>query len=184
MMARRIDPEPISIYMAIMATFAASVAAVNYVKTHHRPLPSKVRSELVSLLAELEDHTKHLRMDLSIIEDIFRDATFQRGPAIALGNGAQLTENEFSRYEDVSDHVFSALRKVHKLSLKIERKATSLDGLEMAQTTNALGETYTKLDQLLQSRELILQRGWKELRSIARGLEQVIDELRSQLGAR
>jgi hypothetical protein len=54
----------------------------------------------------------------------------------------------------------------------------------MAPTTNALGETYTKLDRLLQSRELILQRGWKELRSIARGLEQVIDELRSQLDAR
>jgi hypothetical protein len=52
----------------------------------------------------------------------------------------------------------------------------------MAKTTNVLGETYTKLERLFQSRELILEKAWEELRSIAEGLEQVIYELRNQLG--
>ncbi len=181
-MTRRIDPEPITIFMAIMATFSASVAAVNYVKTHHRPLPTKVRAELMSLLAELDDHTKHLRVDLSIIENIFRNASFQREQTIRLGNSGHLTENDFSRYEKVSDNVFRTLRTVHKIALKMERKATRLEGFEMATTTNALGETYTKLDRLLESRNLTLTKAWEELRSIAQGLEQVIDELRNQLG--
>jgi hypothetical protein len=78
--------------------------------------------------------------------------------------------------------VFRTLRTIHKISLEIERKATRLEELEMAKTTNVLGETYTKLERLFQSRELILEKAWEELRSIAEGLEQVIYELRNQLG--
>jgi hypothetical protein len=33
-MGRHIDPEPITIYLAIVATYSASVATVNYLKTH------------------------------------------------------------------------------------------------------------------------------------------------------
>lgn len=40
---RKIDPEPISIYMALMATLAASVASLNYIKSHRKPLPSRTR---------------------------------------------------------------------------------------------------------------------------------------------
>jgi hypothetical protein len=102
-MTRRIDPEPIAIFMAIMAAFSASVAAVNYVKTHHRPLPTKVRAELIWLLTDLDDHTKDLRADLSKIEDIFRNASFQLERTIRFGNSVHLTENDFFRYQRVSD---------------------------------------------------------------------------------
>lgn len=180
-MTRRIDPEPITIFTAFMAAFSALVSALNYVKTHYRPLPTKVRANLMSLLADLDDHTKHLRADLSIIEDIFRNASFQHERTLRLGNSAHLTENDFYRYEKASDNVFRTLRTVHNISLKIERMATRFDGLEMATTTNTLGEIYTKLDQLLQYRELTLQKAWEDLRSIAQGLEQVIYELRNQL---
>lgn len=182
-MTRRIDPEPIAIFTAFLAAFSASVAAVNYVKTHYSPLPSKVRADLISLLTDLDDHTKHLSADLSIIEDIFRSAGFQHERTLRLGNGAQLTENNFSRYERAADNLFRTLRRVHNISLKIERKATSFEGPEMATTTNALGEIYTKLDQLLQARELTLEKAWEDLRSIAQGLERVIFDLRDQLNA-
>ena len=65
----------------------------------------------------------------------------------------------------------------------MERETTKLSTLGMAPTTNVLGETYTKLDHLLESRNLTHEKAWGELRSIADGLERAIKELRKQLGA-
>ena len=87
-MERRLDPEPITIYMAIAGTCAATAATVNLIKTHYKPLPSEVRNRLVELLTNLEDHIKRLVADLSIIEDIFRQAKFPKVKTIRLGNGA------------------------------------------------------------------------------------------------
>ena len=180
-MSRRIDPEPVTIYLAIVATFTASVAAVNYIKTHHKPLPSTVRANVSQSLAELEDHTKHLRADLSIIQDIFSKAKFPNGRTIRLGNGAYLTAAEFSRYMGTSDAVLRRLRDVHKLALKMEREATRLTALQAGPITNILGETYESLDDLMNNRNLTVDNAWEKLRAIADGLEHAIRELRRQL---
>jgi len=42
---KRVDSEPITIYVAIAATYAASVATANYIKTHYGALPTRVRAD-------------------------------------------------------------------------------------------------------------------------------------------
>jgi hypothetical protein len=182
MNVRRIDPEPITIYLAIVATFTASVAAANYIKTHYKPLPSAVRAGVSKSLAELEDHVKHLRADLSILKDIFAKAMFPNGRGIRLGNGAYLTADEFSRYMKTSDSVIRRLGDVNKLTLKMEREATKLPNPQDLGITNVLGSAYEELDSLLNSRDLSIDSAWERLRSIADNLETAIDELRKQLG--
>ena len=44
-MTKRVDSEPITIYVAIAATYAASVATANYIKTHYGALPTRVRAD-------------------------------------------------------------------------------------------------------------------------------------------
>ncbi|ARO86658.1 hypothetical protein EBAPG3_002065 [Nitrosospira lacus] len=180
-MTRRIDPEPVVIFMAFMGTIGAMVGAVNYVKTHYKPLPSQVREKLVRSLRELDDHIKHLRADLANIEEIFLNARFPRDRTIRLGNGAYLTPIEFARYEKVSDKIFCRIREVQKLSLKIEREATKLDALNMAPTTNVLGQVYERQTKLMEARNLTLEEAWGELHGIAQGLECAIEELEKQL---
>ena len=181
---KRIDPDPFTIYAAIVATYAAGVATVNFVITRYPPLPAEARARLLSSLKELDDHAKSLRADLRTIEDIFRNAKFAKGRTIRLDNGAELTRIDFSRYEKVADNVLVRLRKVYKLSLKVERQATKLDALEMAPTTNIIGDTYARLDKLLQTKNLSMEKAWQELHAIADGLDLAIDELRKQLGAK
>lgn len=182
-MSRRIDPEPITIYLAIVATFTASVAAVNYIKTHQKPLPSQMRESVSHALTELEDHTKHLRADLSIIQDIFSKASFPNGRTIRLGNGALLTAAEFSRYMGTSDAVLRRLRDVHKVAMKMEREVSRLTYVQAGQVTNLLGDTYGRLNDLINSRDLSVDHAWEQLRAVADGLEQAIRELRKQLEA-
>jgi hypothetical protein len=180
-MARRIDPDPITIYMAIVATYSASVATVNYLKTHYKQLPTKSRAKLVVSLAKLGEHTKGMREDAKTIRGIFQNAKFAAGRKIRLGNGAELTQRDFSRFEKTSDNVLRRLRKVHKLCLKMERETAKLGTLETGQITNVLGETYRRLQRLLESRDLSFEKAWAELDAIAEGLERAIADLRKQL---
>jgi hypothetical protein len=168
--------------MAIAATYAASVATANYIKTHYGALPTRVRAKLVASLTELGDHIKRLRADVRIIADIFRKAKFPKQRTIRLGNGAELTDSEFRRYQRTSDSVIRRLRAVHKLCLKMEREATKLEALDLDSTTNALGEAYTKLERLLESRNLTSEKAWADLDAIAEALEQAIKDLRRRLG--
>jgi uncharacterized coiled-coil protein SlyX len=182
MTIRRIDPEPITIYLAIVATFTASVAAANYVKTHCKPLPSSVRMRISKSLAELEDHVRRLRADLDILQDIFSKAKFPNGTGIRLGNGAYLSATEFDRYMKVSSSVIHRLSDVNKLTLKMEKETTRLDYLEDGPVTNILGQVYESLDSLLNSHDLSIDRAWEQLRYIADNFEKAIDDLREQIG--
>ncbi|MBT3015758.1 MAG: hypothetical protein KME63_08450 [Candidatus Thiodiazotropha sp. (ex Clathrolucina costata)] len=181
MTIRRIDPEPITIYLAIAATFTATVAAANYVKTHHRPLPTAIRRKLAGSLAELEDHVVRLRADLDILEDIFSKAEFPNGTGIRLGNGAYLTPEDFNRYMKVSSGVIRRLSEVNKLTLKMEKDASRLDYLEEGPVTNMLGQAQERLDELLNSRDLSIESAWEQLRYIADNLDSAIRELRNQI---
>lgn len=182
MTVRRIDPEPITIYLAIAATFSATVAAANYVKTHYKPLPSAVRVNVSRSLVELEDHVKRLRADLSILRDIFSKAEFQDGRGIRLGNGAYLTSAEFSRYMKVSKGVMRRLAEVNEVTLKMERETTRLSSPPQQGVTNVLGAAYEELERLLQSRNLSVDDAWEQMESIANSLEAAIRDIRKQLG--
>lgn len=181
MTIRRIDPEPITIYLAIAATFTATVAAANYVKTHHRPLPTAIRRKLAGSLAELEDHVVRLRADLDILQDIFSKAEFPNGTRIRLGNGAYLTPEDFNRYMKVSGGVIRRLSEVNKLTLKMEKDASRLDYIEEGTVTNMLGQAQERLDKLLSSTDLSIESAWEQLRYIADNLDNAIRDLRIQI---
>jgi hypothetical protein len=180
-MGRRLDPEPITIYLAAMATLSLGIAAANYAKTHFKPLPSQVRRTVISLLTEVEDHAKYLQTDLRVLQDIFAKAHFSGGRTIRLGNGALLNAEEFSRYETVADKLLRRLRDLNKTCLKLERQAARLDSLELGGTAKRLGEAHERFEKLLASRDLSVDRAWAELRAIAQALEGAISDLRKQL---
>jgi hypothetical protein len=88
---RRIDPEPLSIFLAIVATVNGSIAVVNYVKTHRKPPRSRVRKKILDALAKLEDQTKYLRADPAVVRDIFGKAQTSGTRSIRLRPGVLLS---------------------------------------------------------------------------------------------
>lgn len=181
-MTRRIDPDPITIYMAATATVAAAVAITNFVKTHYPPLSTVVRAKLAASLEQLSGHTSEIKEDLAILENIFSNAEFTNGREIRLGNGAYLTPSDFTRYEKVSDSIICRLREVHKICLKIERASIGRTATPIPSATiNKLGKIYTQIQRLLETKNVSHDIAWKELRNIADGLEQSIEVLRTEL---
>ena len=180
---RRIDPEPVSIIAAILAAASLSVAAANYAKTHLKPAPSRIRSEIIGLLAKLEDEGRHLRADLATLKDIFSKAEYANSHAIRVRNGAYLTPADFLRYEAVSDDVYRRLRELNKIGLKLEKQVSRSAGLEARATTNYLGAAYEKLEGLLDAKRLAEVDAWSELDQLLELVQKAVAEIRQQLEA-
>jgi hypothetical protein len=178
---RRIDPEPISIYMALMATLAASVASMNYIKSHRKPLPSRTRRAVYDDVTQVEDHVRKIRTDLETIKQVFSRADYISGNTMQLGNGVYLPTAEFNRYERTAASVFRTLSALHRTSLKLERHAMSHDGLEMGPATNQLGEAYDLFESLRTTMNLTVERAWRDLDRLASLIEEACNSVREQL---
>ena len=178
---RKIDPEPITIFMAIMATYAASVASLNYVKSHHKPLPSKTRYRVISDVNKISSLLHEIRLDLSTVKRIFESGDFIQGRTIKLGNGAYLSYEDFTLYQRVSANVFRNLSKTHELCLKLELHALRHDGLDMSRPTNELGEAYELFEHLWQNKNLAVDEAWERLDQLANLIQASCDNIRSQL---
>jgi len=179
---RKIDPEPISIFMAIMATYAASVSSLNYIKSHERPLPSQTRRAVLEDVTRIEDLIRQVRNDLETIRLIFSKADFIAGRTIRLGNGAYLSYDEFKRYERTAASIFSTLSTLHRTCLKLELHARNYTGLEMFKPTNELGLAYELFEELRTTKDLSVDDAWTDLDRLAYFIESACTNVREQIG--
>ncbi len=181
MVDRRVDPEPITVYLAVLATISASIAAANYVRSHMRPPPTKTRGEILDALTALEDETRYLLADLGVLRDIFGNAKYPNGRTIRLGSGANLTFSDFDRYQRVVDSMYRRLRKLNSIGLALERLVARYGCLETGPSTNLLGEAYGVLERLLEERNLSVEKAWYRLGELTSMILHAVTRIREQL---
>lgn len=177
----RIDPEPITIFMAVMAGYGASVASINFIKTHLKPLPTKMRNRVLSNINKIDALIQEIKIDLDTIQRIFQKAGLHQNQTIRLGNGVYLSYDDFNLYMHVSNNIFSTLKNIHSLCLKLERNASGYDALEMNNVTNKLGTAYEIYEMLRTSRDLTIGRAWEGLDKLATLIQTSCDSIRDQL---
>lgn len=178
---RRIDPEPITIYLAVVATISASITAANYARTHLKPPPSKIRGAILEALTALEDETRYLLADLGVLRDIFRNARYPSGRTIRLRNGADLTAADFHRYQRVVDGMYRRLRTLNAVGLDLEQLVARYGDIDAGQSTNLLGEAYDTLERLLQERNLSIEKAWDKLEELTAMILRAVARIREQL---
>lgn len=183
MSERRIDPEPITIFLAVLSTVSATVASANYVRTHLKPEPSRVRGEIAELISRLEDEIRYLKIDVQILRNIFDQAEFPDGARMRFRNGAWLSLADFKRYEGVSENIYRRMKLVGNLGGKLEKQTSRYAGLETRVSTNYLGEAYSELDRLLDSRDLYVSEAWERVERLAALTERALSEVRRQIAA-
>tara|TARA_R110002072_G_scaffold184436_1_gene340981 strand:- start:718 stop:1287 length:570 start_codon:yes stop_codon:yes gene_type:complete len=180
----RKDPEPITILIAICGATGATVSVVNYWKTHHKPLPIKLRKRIKKLLDPLASELRYLKEDISALEGLFNDAPYQNGEStLQLGNGALLTAEDFDKYEFIADNVFNRLRRIHKLSMKVQKVAFDYPYIDHKEQTNMAGAAVENLDSLIHSRDYSVPQAWAKLKATVEIIEAQIDSLYSDLSS-
>lgn len=180
---RYVDPEPLSIYLAIVATMSGTIALVNLIESHWpQPLPTQARAQLLGGLAPLDDQCRHLRADAQILRDLFTNAQYPDGRFIPLRSGARLSPADFERYERVSDDVYRRLRELNRLCNRLEKRALRGGDLPIELDVNRLGELHARLDALVNARTLSTPEGWQQVEDLIQTVQQVIAALRRQFG--
>lgn len=178
---QRIDPEPITIFLAGMAVYSAAVASLNCAKSHHRPLPTTTRNRVLVDINKIDSLVYEVRQDLSTIRQIFENNGRYQEVAVRLGNGLFLSYDDFSLYQRVSANVFRTLGRAHSLCLKLEYDAAHHGGLEMHGPTNELGAAYEIFESLRTSRDLTVRDAWEGLDKLADHIQVACNRIRGQL---
>ena len=180
-MTCRRDPEPITILIAIAGVTGASFSALNYWRSHHRPLPHKVRRKLVRQLDVLSRDIRYLRADVEALEQLFQVAKFPHDRTLRLGNGAMLTFEQYRHYEKITDAVLSRLKKIHRTSLRVQGFAFEMPYVDKGHQANTTGEALERIEALIQSRDYSVDGAWRDLRAIVEDLESMINQLNTEL---
>lgn len=178
---RRIDPEPITIFLAGLAVYSAALSSLNYAKSHGKPLPSAVRSRILNDINKIDSLVYEIRQDLSTIRQLFERSDFPSERVVRLGNGAYLSYDDFNVYRSVTTGIFRNLGRAHRLCLKLESDARKYGGLDMKTPTNELGSAYEIFETLRLSRNLTVSDAWSGLDKLANLVQVACGRIRSQL---
>ncbi len=179
---QRLDPEPLAIIAVVVGSIGAGISAVSFWMTHLKRLPYRTRQKLLKELDDLSAEVKYLEADVQDIESLLSGAKFMDGPTLRLGNGAMLTAEQFRRYQRLAERVFTRIKKLHSLALKVQGLAFELPYTDKLTQNNATGSAIERAEHLLQSRDYSVHRAFEELRALARDLEVMIQQLNHDLG--
>ena len=80
------------------------------------------------------------------------------------------------------DNIFRRVRYVNKLTLQIEELSIDLSMVDRELSTKIIGDSLDQLGRLLTSGDVSVEKAWDTLRSATNDLENLIDDLRNQLG--
>ncbi len=182
-MERRIDPVTLALIAAIAGITGGTITTVRFLQEKlGTRFPIELYRKLGKLLTQLADEISYLRKDIDILESIFQGAQYVRGDrTVSLENGAFLSVSEFMRYERVSAAALSRLHRINKLTLKIERVASSAltDRAQFpAATASAALE---KVTRVLRDGDLKVDEAWRLVRSATDDLLEAISKIRHSL---
>ena len=178
---RRIDPEPFTIIAAVTGVVGAATGTIALWRDIKRPLPSRVRSKILRQIDSLDDELLHLDADLSVVEQLFARSEFPNGRYVRLGNGARMTPADFATYERLASYIFRRLDRVYCKVLALEKLTVTVPYMEEEKYTHHIGESGGRLQELLASRDLSIEKSWHILRDAILHIRELCREIREQL---
>lgn len=177
-----VDPEPITIYLAILATLSGVITVAKTVEDHlPKNLPTKTRAQLLEKLILVDNECRQLQIDVVALRDLFGKAQFPNGRFIKLMSGARLSGADFARYERTSDNVYARLRHLNQICNDVEKLLSRLDTDIGAASTNELGDAHDRLDALLKKHDLSVDEAWQRVEDLVGRVEGIVRNLRSRL---
>jgi hypothetical protein len=183
--SKKIDPLDIALLLiiaGITSGVGGAVATIDYIDRRRGQQYGRIYRELSDHLAQLDDELSYLGRDIDILERIFGGTTDKdRSRPVSFGSGVYLTVGDFMRYERTSDAAIGRIRRINKLTSKVERLASQLapQGVRapLKESSSAMG----KIERLVRLKDLSVGEAWQLARSAVDDLLAAIRSLRHQL---
>jgi hypothetical protein len=107
----------------------------------------------------------------------------RRGRVPFVSDPVFFSPRDFRRYEAVSDSIYRKLKDLNRLGLQVEKQMSRHPDVDHGAVPNYLGGAYSRLDKLIEARDLSVDEAWRELELLLELTERAICDVRRQLDA-
>jgi hypothetical protein len=172
-----VDPEPFSVLVGAVGIIGGLASTISAWKTMARGSPSETREKVLGLLGEASDWIRYLEADLAIIGRLLAEAEIPGDRKFRPEAEAFLHPHQFSRYERATDSLFERLRKLLKITNRLDALLPRLSDVEIRQAVSSIGDARGRLHRLLRDSERSVDGAVDDIVTVCQQLDALIRSL-------
>ena len=116
-----IDPEPFSALVSVAGIGGGVASVIATIKAYAQDSPVASRREVLDLVDKASDELRYLAADIKTVQNVLADANISGQRRFGPETTVFLQRSQFSRYEKATDRIFDRLRKLLKITNKLDR---------------------------------------------------------------
>ena len=179
---RLIDPEPFTIVVGVAGIIGGVASSVSLYKEFARPTPAGIHKKAASLLREARDHVRYVKLDIHILREIVREARMPADRRFRLGRRALLAPEQFERYGRTTDQLMGRLRKLLKLTHRLDRILPDLPQVDLEQATQTVVDVQQRIERILRDDHMNVDEAIEQLEGVASDVEAMITSVIKESG--
>jgi len=176
-----VDPEPFSVLVGVVGIFGGVASTLAAYKMFAPASPTKNREKALALLGRASDELRYLEADLAIIRALLAEAEITNDRRFRPESAAFLEPLQFWRYEKVTDSIFGRLRKLLKITNRLDTLLPRLSDVHIGKAVAYVANARGRLSRLLGDSDQSMERAIDDLIAVVRDLEALIQELQREL---
>ncbi len=128
--SQSIDPDPFSLAVGIAGIIGGLASAVELYQRLLRATPAKSHARAIRVLEETRDVLRYLELDVQVIKEAVTEAEISGNRTFRPGHRVFLRKQQFDRYDHAADQILGRLRRVLKITHKIDRLLPQMPHLD------------------------------------------------------
>lgn len=179
--AHQIDPEPFSVLVAVVGIVGGVASVMGTFKAYAKDSPVASRRKILDLVDSASDELRYLAADINTVQEILADAEIPGERKFRPETTAFLRRAQFSRYAEATDSMFGRLRKLLKITNKLDPLLPRLPDNSVREGARVIDDTRSRLNRLLRDRDISIDEALNDLSSVIREVSELTKSLRSDL---
>jgi hypothetical protein len=175
------DPEPFTVLVGVAGIVGGVASVVATVKIFVRDSPVRARRAALLQVNQAHDELRYLAADLATVQEVLKDAEIPGNRSFRPGTVAFLTHSQFARYERATDQMYGRLRKLLKVTNRLDRLLPRLPDVTVSEAAKQIDDARAMLSRLLRDPDMSMDQALKDLASVIQQVSTLVDGLRADL---
>src|ERR1051326_8160508 len=171
----KIDPEPFSIIIGIAGIVGGVASTMAIVEKVSKKSPVKMQRRLKKHTDEVADLIRHVETDVTILTRILGDAEISHESRFSPRMAVFLNKDQFKRYEKTTDELMQLLRKLLKLTNRIDKDIPRLAHGDFDSIIKKIVNIQQRLERVVRDRERTINEVMKDLSTAISDTKGLID---------
>jgi len=176
-----IDPEPFTVIVGVAGIVGGVASVIATFKLMVKKSPVAIRQAALELLNQAADVLRYVSADLETIREVLSDADISDNRRFRLETVAFLERAQFVRYGRTTDHMYGRLRKLLKLTNKLDPLLPRLPDVSVGRAARRIGDVRGRLNRVFRDPDISIEDALNDISSVIRQVQDLVDSLCSDL---